>query len=466
VFHADIQVGRIPFAITRTGSDFATATKERTMQSDLPKTKRISVSELRPGMYVLGLDQPWHKTPFFRHRFLVKDHDQIASLQESNVREVMIDASYGRDVACPIADPQPPTEERTEHPTAANMLLGSAPAVAGTDRPAPACARTPEEVGRETSKEAVHAARAVRDDAITAVKNIFAGTKTGIPIKSPALLEVAFTLATDLFDHPTATMIAMHLDRMQRCRRGLYEHAVDVCVLSLMIGRAHKLRPHELEHLGFGALMHDIGELELAPHLQCPSGALTDQEQALFRQHPSRGHTISCGMQGVGEQVSRIVWEHHERADGSGYPFHLAGSLISPLSQIVGLADEYDALVSEREGRTPFSGTEAVRRIYRLGVGGIFDLNMVKRMIQCLGVYPIGSLVELTSGERGWVIAVDTQSRLRPWVKLVWDRHGAQRPASEIVDLSSPQPGAPVRTIRQVLNPQQEGVDCNSILAA
>lgn len=435
------------------------------MQPDIPKTKRISVADLKPGMYVLELDQPWIKTPFFRHRFQVKDQEQIASLQESNVREVVIDPSYGRDVTCPITDPQPPTKGHAEDPTVAGTLLKSDPTVAGTDHPAPACAKTPEEVGREASKEAVHAARAVRNDAITAVKNIFAGTKTGIPLKSPALHEVTHTLTADLFDHPAATMIAMHLDRMQRCRRGLYEHAVDVCVLSLMIGRAHKLRPQELEHLGFGALMHDIGELELAPHLQCPSGMLTDQEQALFRQHPSRGNAISRGMQGVPEPVSRIVWEHHERVDGSGYPFHLAGPLISPLSQIVGLADEYDAMVSEREGRTPFSGMEAVRRIYRLGVGGPFDLNMVKRMIQCLGVYPVGSLVELTSGERGWVIAVDTQSRLRPWVKLVWDRHGAQRPASEIVDLSSPQPGDPVRTIRQVLNPQQEGVDCNSILA-
>lgn len=424
------------------------------MATDTLKTKHISVADLKPGMFVLELDQPWINTPFFRHRFLVQNAEQIASLKQAAVRRVVIDPSRGLDVDGPVMDHQPTT-------TATRVKNDPA----GPDSASPVAFKEAEAVARETSRETVRAARAIRDDAVTSVRNLFAGTKTGIPLESHALQGVVRGLVINLLNHPAAATVMMHLERMQQTHRCVYEHAVDVSVMSMMIGRAHRLRPHELDHLGLGALMHDLGEMELPAHLQRPSGVFSDQEEALFREHPRRGAAILSRTKGVPEPVHRIVWEHHERVDGSGYPYGLHGSQLSLLSQIVGLADKYDGMISRRDGQALLSGAEAIRQLYQLGIGGQFDQSLVERMVQCLGVYPVGSLVALSTGERGWVIAVDTENRLLPWVKLVWDRHGAQRYVSEIVDLSSPRPGEPERKITQVLNPQQEGVDCYSILA-
>jgi HD-GYP domain-containing protein (c-di-GMP phosphodiesterase class II) len=424
------------------------------MITDALKTKCISLSDLRPGMYVLELDQPWIKTPFLRHRFLVQNTEQIDTLRQASVRQVVIDPSRGLDV------------ENAED--SGNLKAARRRAQNETAKPVPpypADFKEAGEVARETSREVVRAARAIRNDAVTSIRNLFSGTKTGIPLEAPALKGVVRCLVLNLLEHPAATTIMMHLEGMQQTHRCVYEHAVDVCVMSMMIGRAHRLRPHEIDHLGLGALMHDLGEIDLPGHLQRPAGRFTEQEEALFREHPRRGNAILSRSTGVPEPVHRIVWEHHERVDGSGYPYGLHGSQISLLSQIVGLADQYDGMVTRRDGRRQLSGAEAMRQLYQSGIDGRFDQSLVERMIECLGVYPVGSLVALNTGERAWVIAGDTQNRLKPWVKLVWDRRGAQRYTSEIVDLSSPRPGEPERKITQVLSPHQESVDCFSILA-
>lgn len=418
------------------------------------KTKCISLSDLRPGMYVMELDRPWIKAPFLRHRFLVQNTEQIDSLRQSAVRQVVIDSSRGLDIERPAGR----GKLHESRARAKNETAKPAP-------PYPADFKEAGEVARGTSRVVVRTARAMRNDAVSSLRHLFCGTKTGTPLEIPALKGVVRGLVLNLLEHPAATTIMMHLEGMQQTHRCAYEHAVDVCVMSMMIGRAHGLRPHEIDHLGLGALVHDIGEMDLPGHLQRPAAVSTEQEEALFREHPLCGNAILSRSTGVPEPIHRIVWEHHERVDGSGYPYGIRGSQISLLSQIVGLADKYDGMVSRRDGSRWLSGAEAIRQLCQLGIDGQFDQRLVERMIQCLGVYPAGSLVALSTGERAWVIAGDTQNRLQPWVKLVWDRRGGQRHACEIVDLSSPRPGEPERKIMQVLSPHQESVDCFSILA-
>jgi HD-GYP domain-containing protein (c-di-GMP phosphodiesterase class II) len=447
----------------RQGKEIARAIKEGAMQTDTKKTKLISISDLRPGMYVLELDQPWIKTPFFRHRFLVQSEEEIASLKQYAVRQVMIDPSRGLDVEVPTTGHRPPTDRRGPLTSKADARAEHTPAT--VESPSHGGFKGAEEVARESSREAVRAARAIRGDAVTALRDLFAGTKTGIPLESLALQGVVRDLLSNLLTHQAATTIMRHLERLQQTNRSSYEHAVDVAVMSLMMGRAHGLRPHQLNHLGLGALMHDLGEMDLPGHIQRPAGPLSPEEEALFREHPRRGAAILSRTKGVPEPVHRIVWEHHERVDGSGYPYGLQGAQIPLLSQIVGLADSYDSMINERAGRKRLSGAEAIRSLFQLGKGAQFDQNLIERMIQCLGVYPVGTLVALNTGEQGWVIAGNTENRVTPWIKLAWDGRGERRFVSDIVDLSSPKPGEPERTITKVLNPQQEGVDCYSILA-
>jgi hypothetical protein len=127
---------------------------------------------------------------------------------------------------------------------------------------------------------------------------------------------------------------------------------------------------------------------------------------------------------GIREECRRIVLEHHERLDGSGYPAGLKGLAISPLSEIVGIVDMYDAMLSGREGRPSLPPAQAIKELYKHGLKGHCDRGWIERTIRCLGIYPVGSLVELSTGERGVVLAVNPVDALRPIVKVIWDAAG------------------------------------------
>jgi HD-GYP domain-containing protein (c-di-GMP phosphodiesterase class II) len=164
--------------------------------------------------------------------------------------------------------------------------------------------------------------------------------------------------------------------------------------------------------------------------------------------------------------VRRIVAEHHERNNGTGYPAGLRASDIAPLSQLVGLVDVYDALVTSRYGRPAITPPQAIRQIYKLGLAGEFDKVQVEHMIQCLGVYPIGSLVELSTGERAVVVSVKPELSVKPSLKIISDAKGQYYAEPLLIDLSQPEPDAPARSILHDLDPHHERCRVESYLVS
>jgi HD-GYP domain-containing protein (c-di-GMP phosphodiesterase class II) len=154
------------------------------------------------------------------------------------------------------------------------------------------------------------------------------------------------------------------------------------------------------------------------------------------------------------EDVLRIVREHHERADGSGFPAGLSNDQISRLAQIVGIVNLYDGMVSRRGARPAMIPHDAVRQLFLAGERGHFEKSLVELMIRSIGVYPVGSLIMLNTGEQAVVVGVNPQQRLKPVIKVTTDPQGGSYTTPIEVDLATPSPDHTVR-----LDPAQERVN-------
>jgi HD-GYP domain-containing protein (c-di-GMP phosphodiesterase class II) len=397
--------------------------------------KRIPIERLVPGMYMIEMDRPWWQTPFWNHRRMLSTQTEIDQLRGHGIAEVVIDTDRGRDLA--VAAPSPP------------------------DQPDPAPAQ-------RAAPRADRLARLAKDleivqilwrDAQATVQRVFEGVREGAPLDHPALKGTVEAFLSQLVERPVAMMTMAQLQQMKRLDRDMFGHAVDVCVLSLLVAKTHGLGAPMLEALGLGALLHDIGELRLPQNMFNRKGAFTEKERALMQSHPLLGLAMLLDMPDIPEDTRRIVGEHHERLDGSGYPNALIGGQCSLPAQIVGLVDVYDALASGRNGRPPLSPSQAVRQLYQLGLQKRHTAWLVERMIQVLGVYPFGSLVELNTGERAVVFSPNPDERLKPVIKLLASDETPRDQPPRILDLSSQPEDEPLRFIMRILDPEKEGVD-------
>ena len=404
--------------------------------------KRVPVSQIKPGVYVVSLDKSWLQTPYYLHRRLIKNAEDIELLKKHGIREVVIDTAKGADVG----------ELEPVAPMPANKN-GSAVPKSSTDPSAPS-----ERVFRPLVKE-VRVARMIHTEAVALAQTIFEGAGGGAPVNSPAAKKVVTNLLGSITRSTEASLL---LSQMRRFQNDLFTHAVNVCVLSLVIGTLEGL-DGEIQALGLGALLHDVGETRIPRNLIRKKGAYSESEQRLLEQHPRLGAVLLQQSENIPELARRIVLEHHERIDGSGYPFGLRGEQISVFSQIVSITDTYDGMLMGRN-HAPLPPTEVLRQLYVQRNAGIFDSDLVERIIRCLGVYPVGSLVRLNTGEQGIVVAANRMDSLKPTVRIIMSSTGLAQPHGPIVSLADKGTGAVERCIVHALDPIKEGIDLLSYL--
>ena len=420
-------------------------------KEELKTKKQIPVSELKPGMYVVGLDRSWFKTPFLFHRRVIKDAEDIELFKRHGIREVVIETAHG-------ADHQPPLHPKRDEPTGTwPPQVAEPPAVAkesalknGARTRAPTLA---EKVFRPLTRE-LKVARTIRDEALTAARRIFDGVGSGAPVHSPAARKVVANLLSSITRSPEANLL---LAQMRRFENDLMVHAVNVCVFTLVVATLERL-DDDPTALGMGAMLHDVGKTRLPRNLILKPAGYTDQERRLMERHPTLGATILRQSENISELAQRIAIEHHERIDGSGYPCGLGGAEIALASQLVTVTDLYDNMLSGR-CKPPLQPIEALRELYLQSNTGALDGGLVERVIHCLGVYPVGSLVELNTGERGIVIAPNRADSLKPTLRIVSSADGAAEPNGPVVDLAESHSDFMERRIFRALDPAKEQFD-------
>ena len=404
-------------------------------------TRRIAIEQLIPGMFIIEMDLPWYRTPFLSHKRLIKDLETIQLMKQHGIRMVTIDTSKGLDLPA-----EPSTN--TQHPASQQATNQDVP---------PLLEQEAKRVSESKSED--HAATVIYAQAREAVERIFDDLEQGIPPSPEATKAIVSNVLGQILSDRAAMAMQVAIHKIRQFDRSLTAHALDTCILSLVVAIESELDQPTQEQVGMGALLHDAGYVRLPRNLVRKREECGGQDKILLQQHCTLGVALLSEHPGMPEAVLRIVKEHHERADRSGFPAGLGNDHISRLAQIVGIVNFYDGMVSRRGARPAMIPHDAVRQLFLAGERGQFEKSLVELMIRSIGVYPVGSLVKLNTGEQAVVVGVNPQQRLKPLVKIMTDSQGGSYATPIEVDLAVPSPDHTVRTVLHVLDPAQERVN-------
>ncbi|HEY5191668.1 MAG TPA: HD-GYP domain-containing protein, partial [Candidatus Deferrimicrobium sp.] len=233
-----------------------------------------------------------------------------------------------------------------------------------------------------------------------------------------------------------------------------YNHSVNVSVLSLAVAETLGLPEAERIGVGVAGLLHDVGKTQLALDLIRKPGTLTVEEFEEIKKHPEEGFAILGKMTHIQESTRAVVREHHMRFDRTGYPRPEPEYRMNPHSFVIAVADCYDALTTMRsyqKARTPQQTFEIMRKL----AGKSLDPDLVELMERSLGIYPVGTMVRLSTMEVGVVTGTLDGEKGEPKVAILFDRSGQPLATPQGVDLKEPDPssGRPRRMILGTVNP-------------
>lgn len=281
-------------------------------------------------------------------------------------------------------------------------------------------------------KEELVEAKRIRSEAEDLVKDFLGSARAGEGIKSDKVQATVEKMVDSVFRNQDALT---SLARLKDFDDYTFSHCINVCVLALAVGRHMRLGKKEMQDLGVGAILHDVGKMLVPQEVLNKPGVLTPDEFEVMRKHTLYGEELLASTSGIDDSSKLIALYHHERYDGKGYLNRISGDGIDLFSRITSVADIYDAMTSNRVYQQGMKPDVALKKMYRMR-GSSLDPVMVERLIRCLGVYPIGTFVELNTGEYAVVRLPNHRQPLQPLVLMLFDSHGNRYPEPFEADLN------------------------------
>ncbi|AKC86974.1 HD-GYP domain-containing protein [Pseudoxanthomonas suwonensis] len=376
--------------------------------------KTIHVDQLRPGMHVQRLNGPWLKHPFWRSSFVASDRD-IDRLRESEVETVDIDASRGEDVA-DATD----TAVATDTAPVVDTVTADAP-------PRPAVAARPDLASELT--RARNICQAGRD----AVEAMFREVRMGRMIDPGAMMPLAEEITASVDRHPGALI---SIARLKTADDYTYLHSVAVSALMVGLARQLGLDDDRCREAAMGGLLHDMGKACMPLEILNKPGRLTEDEFAVMRTHPEEGERLlrDSGLENA--TVLHMVRHHHEKYDGGGYPAQLPAESTPLLTRMSAVCDVYDAITSNRPYKEGWDPGESLRKM--ASWRGHFDPAVLKAFIASVGIYPIGTLVRLSSERLAVVLEQRPEALSAPLVRVFFSARSRTQILQRDLDLSAP----------------------------
>ena len=415
-------------------------------------SERIDVRHLQKGMYVTALDRAWEGTPFLFQGFVIQTDAEIQRLRRL-CRYVYIATDF--QVDRPV-HPKPNLAPSSQEPTRPHKPRAKSIGITQQQGEHPFAADP------KTLEEELPAAHALDIGSRELAYTIMDDVRLGRSIDSDRARKLIAGMVESIAHNPDALIWLTNLRKKDEYTA---LHSVRVAILALAFGHHLKLSIVELNILGLGALLHDIGKLMVPNSILNKPGRLTPEEFSIMKTHVPHGVAILEKTHDVPSAAIEVASAHHERYSGSGYIYGLSGNRIGLFGLIGAIVDSYDAMTSERAYQNGISPYDALAKLYK-GRGTDYHGGLVDQFIQCMGVYPIGSIVELSTGSIGVVITGNRQRRLRPKVVLLFDAKNAPYPRNTVINLmhSSMDGSDGAIEIRRVLPPGTNNINPSDYL--
>ena len=382
--------------------------------------KKVDVHDLEVGMFVSDLDRPWHETPFPIQGFYIRNEQEVRTLC-AYCRWVKVDIAESRS--------QTKTEGVIESPFAQQRKRKDQPVL----QLPPLQIKNPVDYPPLTTlKRELKTSGKLLSEAEAALHKVAEQVRQGEVPQVDVLAPVVSAMTASVVRNPDALL---WLIRVREHDSHSYRQSMAAAVWALLCGRHLGLEDGLLKQLGMGAMLAHVGKAELPQDLLRREHRLEPDELVMFRTYVNRGVEKLADSK-ASKAVISIVQYHRERHNGSGFPQGVKGDRIPMLAKIVGLVDYYQSLIEPREGDVPMTPAQAVAHLYELR-NIEFQSDLVERFIQSIGVYPTGTLVELSDGCRGVVVSHSPARRLWPRVMVMTDQQQQPLKSARVINLAA-----------------------------
>lgn len=376
--------------------------------------EKVSVRDLVVGMYVAKLDRPWVGTPFPIQGFHIRNIEEINALTHY-CKHVFVDVERNNL-------PGGLHSKKSSHSTKciASAKGSSFIKLRGTYK-----------TTKPLQKE-INTASHLHEEVSVAVDHVMEKLRDG---KSLELYEIQ-NAANKMVDSITRNPDAMvWVCKIKDKDEHTYRHSVRASIWAIAYGRHLGLGKETLQTLALGVLLCKVGMTKLpAEFLSTPVSELMPDDVETMKKYVDHGVEILRQTPGIDNEIISIVWSHNERHDGSGYPRRLLGEQIPFMARIAGIVDCYESLTNPRPGIEPLTSSQAMARLHDMR-NKEFQHEVVEEFIQAIGIYPTGTIVQLSSGEVGVITEQNPERRLRPVVTVVLDENKKPLKLRRIINL-------------------------------
>ncbi|MBL4820254.1 MAG: HD-GYP domain-containing protein [Gammaproteobacteria bacterium] len=391
-----------------------------------PDLIKIQVDDIELGMYMSHPDRPWLETPFLFQGFLLDNPDLINQVKRE-CRFIYVD----NDKRVEIEKPETRTAEGPDHYETKTFV----------------------EVEFENAFNK-------HQETLESIKDVLKSVHEGKGINVTRVRQSVKSCVESIIENPNAML---WLSKLRNRDQYTAEHCLNVGILAIALGRHLGLDEDCLETVGLCGMLHDVGKMKLDQNILNKPDRLTKDEFEIIKAHCKLGKEILEEDINLPLEAIEVAFSHHERIDGTGYPRSMEAGSLNLYTRIVSIVDTYDAITTNRCYDNSRPATEAIKILFSFR-DVHFDGWLVEQFIECLGIYPTGSLVELHSGECAVVIDSNKTSRLHPKVTIVLDENKKNRQPI-IVDTRDYQLRPGERTIKQVLDENEFNIDLDSVFS-
>ncbi|MBF0421386.1 MAG: HD-GYP domain-containing protein [Magnetococcales bacterium] len=374
--------------------------------------KKINIQDLKPGMYVADFNLDWndrgsHDPNFqkFLQPRLIRTDAEVESAMARGIKEIFIDVAKG-------AEADGITLNEIEKALSVQLMELDDDAELAANK-----------VSIKPFEEEISGAAEVKTQARRIVGDVLADARLGKQVALGPVQDAVMGMADSMFRNPDAIL---SLSLIKKRDEYTFMHSVNVGVFLMSFCRALEMPEEIILRVGVGGMLHDIGKMKTPENVLNKAGKLTDEEFFLMKEHVTYSRKILEQTPGIEEVSVFVASQHHERFDGSGYPNGLKSDQINEFGQMAAIVDVYDAITSDRvyhKGNPPHVALKRMLDWSKFH----FNPLLYQRFVQCVGIYPIGTLVRLENGLVGVVLRSNIESLLHPVIKVIIDAKSGKK---------------------------------------